>query len=308
MNKLSPISIAAAFAVGVAGFIRMDAHKLDGTSREVAPWFKNLIVDAGLNRMGTGSWMDFCQVGTSSTAPANSDTALVTRVAGTSTIQAQSTGTAGSAPYYGFQSKTFRFALGAAAGNLTEVGFGWALTGSLFNRALIKDGGGSPTTVVVAADEVLDVTYEFRTYAPTSDTTTVVTIAGVDYTFTGRASQVTTTQPWAPQVGVAVSFYNPGSFNSQAAYNGAIAAVTALPSGTSALPSNVTASAYSNNSLARNFQVTFDLNFGNLAGGISAFVFGTTIGQFQFGLNTPLPKTLTKILTMNWTMSWARHP
>src|SRR5574337_1573872 len=182
----------------LAGKFSLVAHKLDGSSRVLAEWFDNLIVDNGLNRIGTGSYMDQCYVGTGSTAPTNADTALEMQVASTSSIHATTSGTSTSPPYYGYSRRTFRFGVGAAAGNLTEVGVGWySGTNMLFSRALIKDIDGNPTTVTVLSDEVLDVAYEFRNYAPPADSAPyVVTISGVDYTFVTRAASVTGNPHW----------------------------------------------------------------------------------------------------------------
>lgn len=290
--------------VTLEGRLKLEAVKEDGTRRLLADWFKNLITDQGLNRMGSNTWINSCQVGTGNTAPANTDTGLAAFVAGTATIQAQANGANGSAPYYGFITRTFRFAQGAAAGNLAEVGIGWATTGAnLFSRALIKDAGGTPTTVTVAADEFLDVSYELRCYAPAETSVGPITISGTNYTFTIRPSLVTNSSNWAPNVSQAVQ--NPVS--PCLGYNGAVGAVTAMPSGSAAVATSVNVQAYSNNSLQRDFQIFFDLNTGNLAGGISAMYFATTIGAFQFGIAPAFDKTATKLLTLNVRVSWARH-
>lgn len=294
--------------VTMAGRIKCEAVRPDGTRRVLADWFDNLILDQGLNRIGTGSFLDACQVGTGSTAPANSDTALVARVAGTTTIQASATGTASSSPYYGYTQRTYRFAQGAAAGNLTEVGIGWSTTGAtLFSRALIKDGGGSPTTITVLSDEFLDVSYELRSYAPVGDSSVDVVISGTTYTFTIRASNVTTATYWAPR-NQAISYQNDGGgLGAQSAYNGTIAAVTATPNGSSASPTSVNKLTYSNNSNQADFTVFWDLNAGNLSGGITALLFDSTLGGFQMGVSPALAKTGTKLLSLTYRVSWARH-
>ena len=151
-----------------AGWFKIEATRPDGTRRVLADWFPNLILNGGLDRMGANpDYLSWCQVGSGSTAPVAAQTALVNRIAGTSTQQNNVSGAQASAPYYGWYRRTYRFAQGVAAGNLSEVGVGWATSGSLFSRALILDGGGSPTTITVLSDEVLDVTYELRRYPGT---------------------------------------------------------------------------------------------------------------------------------------------
>lgn len=293
----------------VEGLFRFEAvHVNTGERRLLADWFNNLILTAGLNRLGTGSIISACQVGTGNTAPAITDTGLQTYLAGTSTQQASDSGMSGAAPYYGYRRITFRFPAGAATGNLTECGIGWATSGAnLFSRALIKDSGGTPITVVVAADEYLDVTYELRLYAPASDVVVgPVTISGTDYTFTIRAANVTSVTYWLPPT-INPAGINPSVPTSAAiAYNGALGAVTAAPSGTSAIASSVTTQTYSNNSLQRDFVATWDLNTGNLAGGITSLLFATSVGAFQAGVSPAFDKTNTKILTLNFRVSWDR--
>lgn len=294
--------------VTMAGKFKLEAVRPDGTRRVLADWFDNLIVDQGLNRIGTGTFMPYCHVGTGSTAPGNSDTALVAFVAATNTVQAETSGTASSSPYYGYRVRTYRFAQGAAAGNLTEVGIGWASTGAvLFSRALIKDGGGSPTTITVLSDEFLDVSYELRCYAPTSDSVVTVTISGTNYDFTCRAANVTNSLWWAPRDQAILDTNTSGSHVEQSAYNGSIGAVTALPSGTSDAPKTVTKQTYSNNSYRADFACFWDLNDGNLAGFISAMVFSSSLGSFQMGVTPDIEKDGTKLLTLTYRVTWARH-
>ena len=158
--------------------------------------FDNLILDAGLNRLGTGGVANCCQVGTGTSAPAVTDTTLQAYLVGTSTIQADSAQSyVAGPPAYVTMSRTFRFGTGVAAGNLTEVGVGWATaSGSLFSRARIVDGGGSPTTISVLSDETLDVVYTLRAYVP-ADATGSVTLAGTSYGYTMRWAGVGSTIP-----------------------------------------------------------------------------------------------------------------
>ena len=67
------------------------------------------------------------------------------------------------APYYYGGRITWRFGQGIAAGNISEVGLGWG-NSNLWNRALIKDANGNPTTITVLSDEYLDVVSEIRVY------------------------------------------------------------------------------------------------------------------------------------------------
>ncbi len=244
-----------------AGWFKIEATRPDGTRRVLADWFPNLILNGGLDRMGENAdYLNWCQVGSGSTAPVATQTALVNRIAGTDVRQANVNGAQASAPYYGWYRRTFRFARGVAAGNLSEVGVGWASTGSLFSRALILDGGGNPTTITVLSDEVLDVTYELRRYPGTVDLTGTVVLDGVTHNWVSRAAGVTDSRYWARAGIMALDW--------AVSFNGDIGPVTAQnPSGTGGSLS-ITPLAYSSGSYTRAATVSAGLNDSNLSGGI----------------------------------------
>lgn len=286
----------------LAGRFKIEAIKPDGTVRLLADWFENLITDNGLELFGNSStYLTYCQVGTGSTTPANGDTALVSRIAGTSTQQATSQGAQASAPYFCWRQKTFRFAEGVAAGNLAEVGVGAASTGNLLSRALILDNMGSPTTITVLADEVLDVTYELRVYPATTDWTGTVTLDSVDYDVVGRAAGVTSNSYWT----IGANGTN-NVVASSSAYNGAIGAITGLPSGSTSSTSSFSTASYSAATLRKDATLVWGLNNGNLAGGITAIRAPFGVGNYQFSFDPAIPKDDTQILSLTVRNIWAR--
>ena len=306
-------SIIFPSTLGVAGRFKLTATKVEsGKSRVLADWFDNLILDQGLNRWGTGAIITACQVGTGNTAPAATQTQLANFLAGTTSIQSQTTSAQSTPPYYGSRIFTFRFNAGAATGNLSEVGVGWSsASGNLFSRALILDGGGSPTTITVLSDEILDVSYEFRTYPPDTDSVFSINISGTDYDCVLRAHSVTSAGHWALVTSAAIG----QSVNGNRAYNGALGAITTGPSGTQDASSSQVASAYSNNSFQRDFTTTWNLNDGNLSGGISAIGlcdnnggngFGRCGGSYQVSFSPAIPKDASKTLTISHRVQWAR--
>ena len=286
-----------------AGWFKIEATRPDGTRRVLADWFPNLILNGGLDRVGDNTdYMNWCQVGSGSTAPVATQTALVNRIAGTSTRQSSVEGAQASAPYYGWFRRTYRFAQGVAAGNLSEVGVGWATSGSLFSRALILDGGGSPTTITVLSDEVLDVTYELRRYPGTVDLTGTVVLDGVTHNWVSRVSGVTLAASWGGAWRTALDYAS--------AHSGDIGDVTAsAPSGTSRNLS-VTNLAYSSGSYARAATVSAGLNDSNLSGGIrSILIFSYAgSGNYQIQFNPAIPKDNTKVLSLTIQHTWARRP
>ena len=292
----------------LAGKFKLEAIRPDGSVRLLANWFGNLILDAGLERIGNGNYLTTCAVGSGTTAPANGNTALQALIASTTSITSNTYGAQGSAPYYGWRVITYQFATGVAAGNLSEVGVGWGAS-TMFSRALILDGLGDPTTITVLSDEILQVTYQLNIYPPLSDAAFSVTISGTAYTGNVRACQVTNSVLWGYSLGSVASFLNTVlSSGYNWLYNGSIGAdITASPSGTSAQASATNTNAYSSSSHAITGGITCDITTANLAGGISAGRIASSVGTYQFNISPPLAKGNTKTLALNFSVSWARH-
>ena len=287
----------------VAGRFRLTATRPDGTVRVLADWFDNLITDGGLNRLGTGAVAEKCRVGSGNTTPANGDTALVTQVA-EADIYSFTDGYDSVGNLYGYRRNVYRFSTGSAAGNLSEVGVGWA-GGALFSRALIKDGGGAPTTITVLADEILDVVYELRIYRPSADVDTGITISGVSYTCTVRAANMGS---WRPNT---LMQYGAGGDGNQLVQgwgtDAALGAVTGQPSGTMNVGGvyAVTQGSYSSGSYQRAFRVVVGIASGTSA--IKALIFYTPCGIYQMLVAPNIPKDATNRLTLDFNISWARR-
>lgn len=291
------------------GWFSLSAFKVDdsgqeisGSRREVAQPFRNLITDGGLDRMGNNAdWLTWCQVGSGSTAPAVGNSALVSRVAASNSIVGDSLNSQSSPPYYVSRTNTYRFAAGVAAGNLAEVGIGWASTGGLFSRALILDALGSPTTITVLAGELLDVTYQFRQYMPSADWIGSLTLRGVSHSIVGRASGVTSGD-WS----INTTGQTAGRVDFRPrVYSGDIGPITGSPSGTSVL-SNLGSSPYSSGSLAREATLLLGNPDANFAGGIGAFKINMGIGSYQFGFTPKIMKTSVDTLSLTFRHSWSR--
>lgn len=302
--------------IGLEGRFKFTAVRPDGTERILADWHQNLILDSGLNRIGTGGCWDRCQVGTGTTAPAEAQTALATLLATTTTVQSTTGGTDTPTNTYAWVRRVYRFGVGVAAGNLTEVGVGWA--DGLFSRALIKDSGGTPTSITVLADEYLDVTYEIRAYPTMTDQTfSGVDISGIPYTFTVRpglfSGNASSSGTWPADLSVmmntgvtniAETSFAMGAYGSGAA----LGAVTGLISGTQVVSSSSTTiafrSSYAENSFKREARATFGLTAGTVPFG--GFYLISATGTYQMVVSPNIPKDGTNVLTLDIDVSWAR--
>lgn len=293
-----------------AGFYTIKKYKADTNElvQEIGP-FKNDITNIGLNRAGTGNPFSYIYVGTGTSAPSVLDTSMASFLAATNASPTNTLTRTTSAPYWVQQTQTRRFGAGVAAGNLTEVGIGWTnnSVNGLWSRALIVDALGNPVTLVVLADEYLDVTYTLRYYPPLDDVVTNFTISGAAYTATARVAYVTS---------IAVEFAQVPQQLYTVAYGGnpSLGTVTGNITGYTGQASLNSAGAqpYLANSFKTTFSSTSGLDSGNVAGGIKAiYVYGTggTLWSpnTQMLLNTAIPKNSTKILTLNFEHSWSRY-
>lgn len=260
----------------------------------------NMIVKAGLNAVGGGATLIHqCCIGTNSTTVTFNDTGLGAQIAATTTIQSSTYGAASSAPYYRWYRKTFRFAQGAAAGNLAEVGMKTS-SGTLFSRALIVDSAGVPTTLSILEDEYLDVTYELRTYIDATDKVQTIVINGDTYTVTLRAADITSSSSYQDQ-GITSSL---SSSTTQYFCSGYIGSVVNSPSGASYGHGRSLRGNYITDSFERTFTTSAGLNYSNYAGGIQALYIQTSQGNFQAGFVPALPKNNYMIITIDLTVGW----
>ncbi len=305
-----------------------NGNDIEETRQDITGWFNNIITDGGLDLFGTTppiSTFIQCRVGSGSATPTAADTGLVAQVATTTTQQALTNGVSGSSPYYGYIRKTFRFSIGSAAGNLSEVGiFGGSGNNTCISRALILDGLGDPTTITILSDEVLDVIYEFRVYAPEIDVSYgPVNISGTDYSGTIRAANVNNPNiTYSGQARPSGAWGNTGGWgNIYGMFYGVppygvklpvfstqtLGSITGNISGTEYYPTSVTPSSYTSGSYYRNHEILYDLNQGNISGGIGSMVVGTVFGTFQMSFTPKIDKDVTKRLKLNIRVSWGRY-
>ena len=308
--------------VHCAGWYRLEKTKIDtdgqpieSTRTVVADWFPNLITDAGLDLMATASnWLSACHVGSGSAAPAVSDTRLQARIGSSSTRQdskRESLPDQG----YAYLRQTYRFTAGTATGNISELGIADSTNGdsyTLLSRALVLDANGQPTTITVLADEVLDVTYEFRLYAPTTDGSGGLTLggSGTTHRWTSRACDLGRgSTPWDDTLGQAWRCHNEGySWFGRVLADAQLLDRKANPTtADSRQATSVNRQAYTAGSHTVDFAFFCDLNDGNVSGGIGWVGMSGSFGAYQWVFEPKIAKTAAQKLTLNLRLSWARQ-
>lgn len=285
---------------------------------------KNLITNTGMDRLGNDTIPNFgafLQVGTSNTAPANTDTALGARVAG----QAAAGYTSGSwswdttNPKVAVLTRTYTFGAGVAAGVLTELGLSVTTNGTLSTRALFTDEGGSPITVTVLADEQLIVTYRMFFEASETDSTLSTTQKGTDFALVLRPARLGAAFADSQFIGRAtdrLSALVAGAgitgttmANSYRGGTSAIGTVTGVPTGTSG--AHIFASltrtfgTYTNGNHYRDDTLGFPLTEANLAD-MGAFLIQGIPFHVQIGVTPRVTKTSSDLMSFTVRTSWSR--
>ena len=305
----------------VAGYFKIEAtNAKTGAKRVLADWFPNLVTNGGLDRMATDhEYLLWCQVGSGSTEPANTNTSLVSKIGATKAYTSRISSVNGASPYYRSNIKVFRFSPGQATGNISEVGVGWLATDALFSRALVLDSYGNPTTITVLSDEYLDVTYEHRFYPHETDVTGSITFTGniggtYDYTLRPARIGVYVGQQGTSYGETPVSMNNCGAGTAYTdvlnrAYDGSLGIITSTPSGsyvdiTSAMIRNNT---YTAGTYTITQNVAIPVAAGNLAGGgIKSLLFAWGNLHYQIEFSSKIPKTNQDILSLIFSHTWAR--
>ncbi len=291
----------------------------DGTT-ESTGWFKNLILNQGLDRLGEPdssiSSIVYAQVGSGTATPLVTDTQLQTYVASSAAeSEASSYTNSGSPDYYGQLTWQFTFAQGSVVATIGEVGVGWGNTAgsNLFSRALILDNIGNPTTISVTAIDELTVYYRLRVYPPLTDVTGTLNISSVNYNYTIRANNVTQFNNSIYTYGSAEYFnkvnnavtYEPGVTMSAITDNGLTGSTTP-----SANINNRTMGTYSPGQYYLDNTMTWSIGSANGTGGFQGIVFywGLSYQPFSFKMvfDNPIPKDNTKVFTLTMRFSWAR--
>src|SRR5574337_420468 len=308
------------------GFFRLYTTNERGEITKDTGIFPNLITNGGLDFVGncpvagiSYGIQDFtamCAVGVGNATPAYTDVTLQSWLA--AVYDSSGSGCNGNTSYnvgppaYWQGQRSWQFAAGTATGNIAEIGVGPnsslppVATNPLFSRALVVDGGGSPTVIPVLATEALTVTYILQVYFTTTDTSYTMSLSGTSYSGIWRMCNVGT----VPQLGLSIGqpIVNPS--NACTVYNGTIGSITGSPTGTGAQVIFGLATPYVPGNYYNSLSASFTINQGNLSGGITAikWITGGSAGNFQMSVSPNIPKTNAYNMTLNANVSWARYP
>lgn len=278
-------------------------------------WRPNLITDLGLDRLGSGALGSYLRIGTGTTTPDFTDTAMAGYAATSSAAVKVSSVNGGSPNYEQVFTNRFDFAAGVLNGIYTEIGVSWSSSNTAntqATRSLILDASGNPSSITVNGPyELLQVTYRLTWYPNINDVTGSISIAG-----SGTHSY--TARPFRVNNGVGSYFdVNPFTYSSntnQLAYTGSLIGITATSiSGTSAtVVANY--SSYVPGSKSKNVNVTASVSDGNLAGGIKTiqlslrdYSWTYTTLQSQIEFTPAIPKTSAQTLSLPFSFGWGRH-
>ena len=269
--------------------------------------FTNLILNSGLDRIAIGSFIGGCVLGSGSSTPVATDTSITSILGSSTTLQASGVSTANTStpPYWCSYYWTYRFIEGVATGNISQVAmaFGTVSAGTtLFSLALVKDSGGTPITITKLADEVLDVTYTLQLFCPSADVTGTVSISGVNYDYVARPASAAS---W-----VANNPINTGAGVLAYPASSTLGTQLTAPSGSYTNDATKTYSAYTAGTFYKDLAIYWDLNNGNISGGIKCiYIDAGSRWQIQYSKtsdSSAIPKDATKRLTLNVRVSWGR--
>jgi len=281
-------------------------------------WFKNLILNQGLDQLGTDNavLIGYARVGTGTTAPTVSNTTLEAQVASSQSGPSDTTiVNSGSPNYTTLLTYQYTFTQGDVVGNISEVGVGWATTGAtLFSRALIVDNLGAPTTITLTSIDQLIIYYRLNASQPTTDTTSSVTISSTSYPYTIRTAYAAS---FCNSSATFLYGYAFTKLNSVYLYgsDATLGPITGTLSGTGIGGSGgggftFSYPAYTPGSYYRDSTFSVDVGHGNAVGGIGGIVLDWGVYNSslhnQIVLPTPIPKTNTQVLTITQRFTWAR--
>lgn len=289
----------------VSGEYNICITKADGTVQETG-WFDNLILNAGLDRLAQGQPIGYCSVGSGTSVPSPTQTALDARLV-TNTVfatTAQSVVNSGTPLYQTTLTFANVFSQGAVVGNISEVGVGNVANGTaLFSRALILNNAGTPTTLTLVALDQLTVYYRIKFIPTLTDQVGTINISGTSYGYTLRIAEAGNFLAYS-NLFTSSYFISPSSSVGYVT-GSALGPITGLPTltGHVGTPTNIT---YVPGSYEQATTLQWSISQGTVPFQAISFSWGSGTNKYQVRFDTPIPKSNTNVLALVVKFSWGR--
>lgn len=326
--------------IGVKGRYRFVVRNKNLKVVRETAWMDNLILNAGLNKLlgsaSASNWFAHCVVGTGN-APVLPTNTVLSNYNGvySGVVTAGTDRNYTVSPYYLRHTIQYRFVPTGVARNIAEAGIVFSGTASKPNgttpidsRVLIVDGGGTPTTIAVGADEYLDVVWQYTVYPGDQFSGTFnLTIDGVSTSFNYIARPADMVSPnnnnnwWKGATGnfggdsgyASIPSMFPSVFESGPRYTtwastADIGTVQEIPAGQGSAnqATSVSAAAYVAGSFQRSYEFTWGLDKANMA--IKSLVLYFYGGTYQMSLTPTVAKVATKVFKITVRLAMANVP
>ena len=274
-------------------------------------WFRNKIVDTGLDLFTTSNWWAYTYIGDGTTAPVAGDTAMESFLGYSNTVgNGNGVKVIQVAPNWEYSEvKSRRFNAGVGTGTISEIGMGTNIVGtSLFNRQLI-----TPAPIVKADVNVLDVLFRITIWPSLGEVINQITITEFDVpilydTITKYclAAQTFNTSVFVA-AGIATVF-------TPYVYDGDLGLTPESgPQGVSLSVPDGYNLAYTPGSYIRQVKFDWGLNSANISSGlgIRSMFWRSTKGSWSTQFNGPaderIPKDNERTMSLTAQMSWAEY-
>lgn len=320
--------------VKLKGHFHLTAINVDTGEERIVADFDNLIVNQGLDFIATGgpaaggnSVVYYgCVVGTGTTPVAPTDTHLQTFLAGTNSNISSNVTYNGATSFSVVTSTTYQFATGVAAGNLTEIGIVAPASGQttgtvptatspLFSHSLIMVGG-SPGTITILSNEVLNVVYTITAFPIVTNLTgsfslnTDGTITTVNYSLLSAVVGQSGSYSIVNQQHALINTQSPAS---DAAYpsTSTLGAVTGKPSGTAAAftGGTIAQAAYTSGNYFLSYTYSIPIGGANTTtasiGAVSVFAAGPNTTPLQISFSPAIAKSTSQTFSFVVNVSWS---
>lgn len=220
------------------------------------------------------------------------------------------------------QTNQYRTTQGQIIGTISEVGlFGNSTGGLTMMRSLIKDVGGTPTTLTLTSMDFLYVNWKVKSVVNLSDVTGVISLGGVDYNYvlrpcfwnSGLFTGSVSTAPFAGLCSASNVVSALGYNQASARATQTLGSVTSTPGGSSFGGQIFSTNTYTAGTKQRKMTYKWNISEGNTGSGIGSVTLtnlsssaGYQISFAAVSGGGTIPKDNTKELTLGFTFSYGR--